>query len=274
VLAVVLLSGCSSPGLQKAHQAQLLAQTAGLVAMPVQTALPIQVYGRLDDSKKPVHIYIEGDGRAWRNARQPSLDPTPHNPVALKLAAVDASPNVLYVGRPCQYLNDPAKGCRFKTWTEQRFAYADQLQQAIEQSSGTGRSSVLIGFSGGANLVVQLAERMSATQGLITLAGNLDSVAFADFHDLPKEDFGHNGARLRRLAKLPQLHYTGGKDTVIPPSLTRQMLAGQTSGGCVAIRVEPQASHAGPWVIDWEEFAVLQSRCGTQGSLRAQKRAH
>ncbi|MGA1373146.1 MAG: alpha/beta hydrolase, partial [Pseudomonadales bacterium] len=31
-------------------------------------------------------IYIEGDGFAWATASQPSTDPTPINPVALRLA--------------------------------------------------------------------------------------------------------------------------------------------------------------------------------------------
>jgi hypothetical protein len=34
-----------------------------------------------------LRVYIEGDGFAWKSRTQPSGNPTPHNPVALKLAA-------------------------------------------------------------------------------------------------------------------------------------------------------------------------------------------
>ena len=50
-----------------------------------------------------VNIYIEGDGRAWLNKNRPSLDPTPKNSLALKLAEIDPAPNVIYLARPCQY---------------------------------------------------------------------------------------------------------------------------------------------------------------------------
>ncbi len=260
-LSGILLVGCVSSSVQE-RQASVdrLAASAGLTVIDVQTRLPIRVYGRLADGQQPVHVYVEGDGHAWRNARQPSLDPTPHNPVALKLAARDQSANVLYIGRPCQYLNDPARGCQFKIWTEQRFAHVDQLQQAVDQVIDSAQARVLIGFSGGANLAVQLAERMPATQGLITLAGNLDAAAFARFHNLPAEGYGRNAGLLKRLSGLPQLHYSGRLDRVIPPELTLSML-GHGQQGCVEMETVPRAAHTGPWQIDWADFFALQLQC-------------
>jgi pimeloyl-ACP methyl ester carboxylesterase len=262
LLAVAVLSGCSGNGVrQQADQARTLASAAGLVSMPVETFLPIQVYGRFNAPDEPVHVYIEGDGRAWRNARQPSLDPTPHDPVALKLAAADQAANVLYVARPCQYLNDPARGCQFKVWTEQRFAHADQLQQAIEQLTGYDRKKVLVGFSGGANLAVQLAARMPSVIGIITVAGNLDAIGFAHFHQLPSEGYGHNAALLAKLRNVPQLHYSGSEDLVIPPQLTRRMLGAVINSPCVGTQAVAGATHSGPWRIDWEVFGEKQAAC-------------
>mgnify|MGYP001152331856 CR=1 FL=1 len=262
LLAVAVLSGCSGTGVrQQADQAQALASAAGLLSMRVETSLPIQVYGRLSDSAEPVHVYIEGDGRAWRNARQPSLDPTPHDPVALKLAAEDSAANVLYLARPCQYLNDPARGCQFKVWTEQRFAHVGQLQQALEQLTGNDRKRVLVGFSGGANLAVQLAARMPSTVGLITVAGNLDAVGFARFHQLPSEVYGQNTGLLKNLRNVPQLHYSGSEDRVIPPKLTRLMLGAVINSPCVGTQSVAGISHSGPWLIDWEAFGQIQTSC-------------
>jgi len=262
VLAVFVLSACSGVGArQQVDQARSLANAAGLLSMPVETPLPIQAYGRIRNPEAPVRVYIEGDGRAWRNARQPSLDPTPHDPVALKLAAEDPAPNVLYIARPCQYLNDPARGCHFKVWTEQRFAHSDQLQQALEQLIGSDREIVLIGFSGGANLAVQLSARIPSTIGLITVAGNLDSVDFARFHQLPGEAHGQNASLLRKMRNVPQLHYSGSEDNVIPLQLTRRMLGAVINSPCVGTQLVGGASHSGPWRINWEAFEQIQISC-------------
>lgn len=39
-------------------------------------------------------IHIEGDGLAWINSSTPSSDPTPTNPLALRLALLDTAPSV------------------------------------------------------------------------------------------------------------------------------------------------------------------------------------
>ena len=59
--------------------------------------------GPVDGPVDEVHVYIEGDGYAWATTTDPSDDPTPINPLALRLAAVDDAPNVLYLARPCQF---------------------------------------------------------------------------------------------------------------------------------------------------------------------------
>lgn len=56
-------------------------------------------------------IYLEGDGFAWFNSRQPPPDPTPLDPMALRLAQAQPSGNATYLGRPCQQ----------RYWPHQRF---------------------------------------------------------------------------------------------------------------------------------------------------------
>lgn len=56
-------------------------------------------------------IYLEGDGFAWFNPRQPPPDPTPLDPMALRLAQAQPSGNAAYLGRPCQQ----------RYWPHQRF---------------------------------------------------------------------------------------------------------------------------------------------------------
>lgn len=262
LLTPVLVAACGTQsGSERRLQAEQLASQGGLTAMHVDTRLPIAAWGRLAPNQ-PVHLYLEGDGYAWRSSGRPSSDPTPHDPVALRLAAADPHSSVLYLGRPCQYQMEVARGCHFSVWTHRRFAELEDMESALRQLAGGERDIILVGFSGGANIAVQLAERLPNVKGLITLAGNLDAASFTRFHRLANEDYGHNGAILQSLSGLPQLHYTGGKDAVVPPELTRLQLKEVIGhGDCVQVKEVTSAGHHGPWHIDWPAFAQLQRHC-------------
>lgn len=257
----VLLAACSSTLKETPfQQAKQIAEQGALISLPVTTHLPIMAWGRLAPS--PVtHVYIEGDGHAWRNSHLPSMDPTPHDPVGLKLAAADHHPSVLYLGRPCQYQVDTARSCHFSVWTKRRFTETADIKVALQQSVPSDHELILIGFSGGANIAIQLAAELPMVSGIITVAGNLDSASFNRFHRTAYEQYGDNGQRLQQLAHLPQLHYTGSKDPIIPPTLTRLQLTDVELSHCVQVNVVPNATHHGPWSIDWQTFLALQKAC-------------
>ena len=104
-----LLSGCGTTNRQTNVDA--LTKIAGLTSENLQTKT--FVLRALSKTTAPVNIlrvYIEGDGFAWVNRTTPSDDPTPRNPLGLKLAAADPSPNVLYLARPCQYVGLQSAG--------------------------------------------------------------------------------------------------------------------------------------------------------------------
>lgn len=255
----ISVTGCAS---NRASESTIntLHKNSDYMSFEVNTSLPVKAFGRLNDPAKPVHIYIEGDGRAWRNNHQPSTDPTPSNPVALKLAQLDESVNVLYIARPCQYNPDPKRGCHFRVWTEERFAHSEVIESAIKQLVGSDQSIVLIGFSGGANIAVQLATKLDNVEGIITLAGNLDSATFARFHRTPLERYGSNQSLLIRLMDLPQLHISGSKDQILPPNLTHQMMSTSFNQQCHSFQTQI-VDHHGPWQIDWTQFYLLIKRC-------------
>ncbi|MDY7036230.1 MAG: hypothetical protein SV375_08745 [Thermodesulfobacteriota bacterium] len=82
-------------------------------------------------------IYIEGDGRAWIRRHAPSSDPTPKDPLALRLAIIDPAPKVLYLGRPCQYTSrNTVRGCHRRFWTISRFSQSvvEAMDSALTQS--------------------------------------------------------------------------------------------------------------------------------------------
>jgi hypothetical protein len=53
----------------------------------------------------PLNIYIEGDGLSWVNKSVVSQNPTPLNPLGLKLMSIDNTPCKIYLARPCQTLS-------------------------------------------------------------------------------------------------------------------------------------------------------------------------
>ena len=270
LLSSLMLTACSSQSaVDRNIEAEQLAQRGNLTPLAVDTRLPIKAWGRIAPDK-PIHVYIEGDGHAWRNSHLPSMDPTPHDPVGLKLAAADGHESVLYLGRPCQYQVDTARGCHFSVWTARRFAETADIKAALQQLAGE-QELILIGFSGGANIAIQLAAdflqvkapqmKKPQVKGLVTVAGNLEAGSFNRFHRSSQEKYGHNQALLAQLVKLPQLHYTGSKDKIIPPALTHQQLADIKYSHCVRVSEVTNAKHNGPWSIDWSAFSALQQNC-------------
>lgn len=205
---------------------------------------------RLTDDSAAIHIYIEGDGRAWNGRGRPSTDPTPRNPVALLLAAKDQHPNVMYIARPCQFVPLPDHKCHFSLWTKERYAWPqiESVREVIFQRLESSMPVILIGFSGGAFLAGALASELPQVKGLVTVAGNIKPDIFAHYHRLTTpEQYGFTGHK----REVPVLHLTGNKDKTVPPVLTRKMVGQQH---CQVVRVLSGADHSGPWIIPWAEF--------------------
>ena len=127
----------------------------------------------------PLFVYIEGDGLAYLDTRTPSTDPTPVDPLALRLAAADPGPAVLYLGRPCQFA--PGRGdprCSVRAWTTARFGanVVASIDDAIsrERARAPERPLVLVGYSGGGVIAALVAARRKDVSLLITVAAPLD----------------------------------------------------------------------------------------------------
>ena len=179
-----------------------------------------------------VKIYIEGDGNAFDANGIPMDNPTPKGEFMRRLAAGDPSPNVVYLGRPCQYLQTGS--CSEKDWTTGRFSkvIVDSMDQVVRTFMKKARTNdvVLIGFSGGAQVAGWVAlKHPGNVRKWITIAGVLDPKAWADYHgDKPLKDSLNLKDRQGDLKKIPQVHYVGDDDDVVPPELVQNMAAPDT----------------------------------------------
>lgn len=210
------------------------------------------------------NIYIEGDGLAWLSKSTPSGNPTPKHPVALSLAAVDPSPNVIYIARPCQFVS--LNGCPSEYWMGKRFAaevvesYQSALNQIAAQNGAGGFH--LIGYSGGANIAALLAERRSDVLSLRTVAGNIDNDAFTNFHHVSAMPYSLNAAdEAVKLANIPQMHFIGGRDEFVPQDIYLSFARKVGPNNCLRSSSVPEATHSEGWVENWRSLLSRPIGC-------------
>ncbi len=267
VLAICgLAAACASPA-DRTADAVRTAAAARLSRETLTTrTFRIVAFVRVADPAAPANVYIEGDGFAWATRHRPSLDPTPTKAMGLRLAALDPSPNVVYLARPCQFVGyDPA--CRVAYWTDLRYAEEvvasmnDALDQAMARLPGQGIR--LVGYSGGGAIAALLAERRGDVLSLRTVAGNLDVAAVNRHHRVSAMPGSLNPIdAAARLAALPQIHFVGGADKVVPPFIAQGFVAALGSDRCARIVRVPTATHEDGWEEAWRAAMTMTPPCG------------
>ena len=186
----------------------------------------IASWQKITDPNQIYKIYIEGDGNAFNIHGQPTKDPTPKGTLVRELAFGDNSPNVIYLARPCQYIKSPI--CSQRHWTTARFApeIINAEYQAIKQIVGNNEI-ILIGFSGGAQIagLVATAKKGLNIKKIITIAGNLDHLVWTKYHNLsPLNESMNLHDYYQQFKKIPQIHYVGTNDIVIPQDLINNFI--------------------------------------------------
>ena len=258
-----LLGGCMS--LDAKGHAQRLAQAAGLHEVLVRAdPFVLTSFFRVSRIDQPIDIYIEGDGRAWLSRTQPSADPTPRRALALQLAVRDPAPNVVYLARPCQFTKDD-RLCNRDYWTGKRYSaeVIGAMDEAVSHyaSLAPGQPINLIGYSGGGAVSILVAARRTDIASIRTVAGNLDVDEVVRLHGVTPMPASINPlSEARQVAGIPQIHFSGGLDTTVPPSIAARfaMVAG---GSCVQTRIIPGLKHEGNWPRLWPQMLAETVHC-------------
>ncbi len=269
LLATLLLGACA-PGLsrQDAATVESLARPARLMPHVRQGGqFALTTRERIDGVGQDLTIYIEGDGVAWASRTLPSNDPTPDMPVSLALAALDPSPNVAWIARPCQYLPVvDTRTCPVYFWTHGRLApeVVDSMDAVVTQVKAAARAQRvhLVGYSGGGGLAVLVAARRSDVASIRTVAANLDTDAFTRLHQVSPMAGSLNPASVaRRVETIPQLHLVGAADKIVPGEISRAYLAAMLRRDCSKIEMVPGATHQDGWVAAWPPYARTVPAC-------------
>ncbi|MBI3506668.1 MAG: alpha/beta hydrolase [Proteobacteria bacterium] len=269
-MAVVLaLAACSIPSIEERRVTALgVANPNGftpstIVAGGFQQA----AFLKLGRPGTFVRVYLEGDGFAWITPTQISDDPTPIDPLVLRLATSDDAPNVAYLARPCQYTRRTDPRCAPIYWAgtrkfgEEIVASVDAAVSEIKRRAGADRVE-LVGYSGGGAIAVLVAARRTDVASIRTIGGNLDHVWLHAHHGVSQLPGSLNAIdSAARTARIPQTHFSGESDGVVPPEVARRYVRASGAGACVRQRIVPGATHTARWTELWRGLLAETPAC-------------
>lgn len=268
LLALITLSSCMNRHALREETADRLAGPVWMIPRHIDAgSFTLAAYERIHDRGATANLYIEGDGEVENDWKVVADDPTPRNPVALHLATRDKADNVIYLGRPCQYLKDSeaVENCDSGLWTERRFSkeVLDGYHAALNDIKRRWNITAfnVTGFGGGGAIAALLAAERQDILTLRTVAGNLDHVAFTNYHQAPPLESLNPAAYAQKLRDVPQAHYFGGADEYIPPSVAHSYLQALGSTNCVNYEFIQESTHYQGWVEKWPEWLADKPAC-------------
>jgi len=200
-------------------------------------------------------IYIEGDGSAWIHGEYPSEDPTPKDPIGLRLALAQPSGAVAYLARPCQFITQPTL-CNSAVWTSERFSQKaiQATDQAINRLKARTQAQkmILVGYSGGAAVALLVAARRHDVSMIISVAGNVNPHLWVNTLGMqPLAGSLDPRHFVNELSQIPQVYLVGGQDRVVSSELSDLFIEQFPKNARPRIINVKENGHVCCWVEQW-----------------------
>lgn len=209
-------------------------------------------------NNQTVSIYIEGDGLSWLTRTRISKNPTPLNPLALKLMVKDTSTSKIYLARVCQYTNDIR--CSNKYWTSHRFSKEvvnsyDEFFSILKIKNPRIKDFIVYGYSGGAAISLLLASKRNDIKKLVTIAGNIDTEFWTNYHNIAALYGSLNPVDFtKNLKGIKQVHLIGAKDKIINEKVFQSYLQKTIYKREITFHIFSDFTHSKGWIENWVQI--------------------
>jgi len=272
-LASCFLSSCLHYGHLGMPTAEKLANTRQFNLQYYKTP-HYDLFGAMKKgSPHEIHFYIEGDGLSWINGMHISMDPTPYPVTGFELATHDKSnATIIYLARPGQFIQD--QKTTWQEWTYQRYSseVINTYAYIFKQLSSTFPNAAIsiYGYSGGGAVALLMAAMIQGkkfkqferpfspytinffVEKVVTFSGMLDhkswtnTLQIADLtHSFNPPDYADI------LSTIPQVHFAGEIDTIVPISVTESYLNALTTKVGINLIVVKGQDHWNKWGKFW-----------------------
>lgn len=214
---------------------------------------------KITDPNAPYRIYLEGDGKSFIGKNRPSPNPTPTSNFLIDLVKEDGSENIIYIARPCQFVTD--QKCQNKYWTSARFS-PEIMNSVNEVLNNFSKYDVeIVAYSGGATIAKYLIPFNKNVISFRTIAGNLDNKKFAQIHHVAPMDKPTTKENFEYLSRIPQIHFVGVEDEIIPKEIVKSYLSKMSYRGCATTVMVKKATHTSGWKEGWKRLLKIKSQC-------------
>ncbi|HAX91257.1 MAG TPA: alpha/beta hydrolase, partial [Rhodospirillaceae bacterium] len=119
----------------------------------------------------------------------------------------------------------------------------------------------LVGYSGGGAVAVLVAAQRRDVRSIRTIAGNLDHEAVNALHEVSRMAGSLNAIDVAgRVATIPQIHFSGSADDIVPSSVAQRFLE-RAASPCVRTETVRGASHEEGWHVVWPALLKHAPTC-------------
>lgn len=285
MMCSLALSGCFAKQTIGEQAANRLANPAFMNKRTLEAGdFVLTLYERIHDRGGIADLYIGGDDP------EIAYDGMSGSLIGLHLASRDKAKNVIFIARPCQFdvgankwlssYQDKDQSCDLKYLKTARFApeviasYNAALDELRARWGITGFN--LYGHSGGGVIGALLASERHDILSLTTVSSMLDNVAYSAAKSKegkgwynqyqPLTDSLNAADIAAQLSALPQYHYIGGADEVVPPAALFGYLKNIGLTNCVHYTMIQENGYTAGWVDKWPD--LLKDKPVCRGKLQ------